>query len=359
MAWTRELVIEALQGVMEPELGKDIVSLGLVECDGDASNEAGTGLSVVVKSSNPALHARKRMEDAVRFALERAMGDASGVKVQVVPLTTEERTLETRKVLPGVEHIVAVASGKGGVGKSTVASNLAVSLASLGYKVGLVDADIHGPSVPTMFDVVQEKPQPVEVDGKTKIEPIEQYGVKVLSIGFFADPEQAIVWRGPMASRALNQLFTDAHWGDLDFMIVDLPPGTGDIHLSLVQQIPLTGAVIVSTPQDVALADARKGVGMFRLEELKVPVLGLIENMAYFVPPDMPEKVYHIFGRDGVKRLADSLEAPFLGELPLMQTIREAGDAGRPAALQTNGPAAAAFREVVANLLKQMGKNVS
>ena len=198
----------------------------------------------------------------------------------------------------------------------------------------------------------------MEVDGKTKIEPVEQYGVKVLSIGFFAAPDQAIVWRGPMASRALNQLFTDAHWGTLDFMIVDLPPGTGDIHLSLVQQIPLTGAVVVSTPQDVALADARKGVGMFRLDELKVPVLGLVENMAYFVPPDMPDKTYHIFGRDGVKRLADSLEAPFLGELPLMQTIREAGDAGRPAALQTNGPAAAAFREVVANLLRQMGKGI-
>ena len=178
------------------------------------------------------------------------------------------------------------------------------------------------------------------------------------SIGFFADPDQAIVWRGPMASRALNQLFTDADWGKLDFMIVDLPPGTGDIHLSLVQQIPLSGAVIVSTPQDVALADARKGVGMFRLDELKVPVLGMVENMAYFVPPDMPEKKYHIFGRDGVKRLADSLEAPFLGELPLLQTIREAGDAGRPAALQTNGEAAAAFRAVVANLLKQLGKDV-
>ena len=223
---------------------------------------------------------------------------------------------------------------------------------------GLVDADIHGPSVPTMFDVAGEKPQPVEVEGKTEIEPIKQYGVKVLSIGFFADPDQAIVWRGPMASRALNQLFTDAEWGALDFMIVDLPPGTGDIHLSLVQQIPLSGAVIVSTPQDVALADARKGVGMFRLDELKVPVLGLVENMAYFVPPDAPDKRYHIFGRDGVKRLADSLEAPFLGELPLLQTIREAGDTGRPAVMQSSGEAAAAFRAVVANLLKQLGKDV-
>ncbi len=355
--WTNEAVLDALRGVVEPELGKDLVSLELVEVEGSAG-EHGAGLTLTVKSSNPAMHARKRMQEAVEFALERTFGKPVECDVKVVPLKQEERTLETRKVLPGVEHVIAVASGKGGVGKSTVSSNLAVALAQLGYKVGLVDADIHGPSVPTMFDVADEKPQPVEVEGKTKIEPVEQYGVKVLSIGFFADPDQAIVWRGPMASRALNQLFSDADWGKLDFMIVDLPPGTGDIHLSLVQQVPLSGAVIVSTPQDVALADARKGVGMFRLDELKVPVLGMVENMAYFVPPDMPEKKYHIFGRDGVKRLADSLEAPFLGELPLLQTIREAGDAGRPAVLQTNGEAAAAFRSVVANLLKQLGKDV-
>jgi ATP-binding protein involved in chromosome partitioning len=355
--WTNEAILDALRGVVEPELGKDVVSLDLVEVEGTAADH-GAGLTLTVKSSNPAMHARKRMQEAVEFALERAFGKPVSCDVKVIPLKQEERTLETRKVLPGVEHVIAVASGKGGVGKSTVSSNLAVALAQLGYKVGLVDADIHGPSVPTMFDVAGEKPQPVEVEGKTKIEPIEQYGVKVLSIGFFADPDQAIVWRGPMASRALNQLFTDADWGNLDFMIVDLPPGTGDIHLSLVQQVPLSGAVIVSTPQDVALADARKGVGMFRLDELKVPVLGMVENMAYFVPPDMPEKKYHIFGRDGVKRLADSLEAPFLGELPLLQTIREAGDAGRPAVLQANGEAAAAFRSVVANLLKQLGKDV-
>jgi len=355
--WTNDAILDALRGVVEPELGKDVVSLDLVEVEG-AAGDHGEGLTLTVKSSNPAMHARKRMQEAVEFALERAFGKPVACDVKVIPLKQEERTLETRKVLPGVEHVIAVASGKGGVGKSTVSSNLAVALAQLGYKVGLVDADIHGPSVPTMFDVAGEKPQPVEVEGKTKIEPIEQYGVKVLSIGFFADPDQAIVWRGPMASRALNQLFTDADWGKLDFMIVDLPPGTGDIHLSLVQQVPLSGAVIVSTPQDVALADARKGVGMFRLDELKVPVLGMVENMAYFVPPDMPEKKYHIFGRDGVKRLADSLEAPFLGELPLLQTIREAVDAGRPAALQTNGEAAAAFRSVVANLLKQLGKDV-
>jgi len=270
----------------------------------------------------------------------------------------EERTPETRKVLPGVKHVIAIASGKGGVGKSTVTANLAVGLAQLGYKVGLCDADIHGPSVPTMFDVTEAKPEPVTIGEKTLIQPVEQYGVKVLSIGFFADPDQAIVWRGPMASRALGQLFTDANWGELDFMLIDLPPGTGDIHLSLVQDVPLTGAVVVSTPQEVALADARKGVGMFRLDTINVPVLGLIENMAYFVPPDLPDRRYDIFGRDGAKRLAEDVDAPFLGEVPLVQSIREAGDAGRPAVLQGDSPAAAAFRAVLANLLTQLGKSI-
>ena len=260
--------------------------------------------------------------------------------------------------IKGIKNIIAVASGKGGVGKSTVSANLAVALAQLGYKVGLCDADIYGPSMPTMFGVEGEKPVPVEVNGKQMMKPVEKYGVKMLSIGFFADPDQAIVWRGPMASKALKQLFTEATWGDLDFMIIDLPPGTGDIHLSLVQTLQLSGAVVVSTPQDVALADARKGVGMFRLEAVNVPVLGMIENMAYFTPEDAPEKKYHIFGRDGVKRLSETLEVPFLGELPLMQTVREAGDAGRPAVMQTDSNAAAAFKEVVVKLLAVLGKNV-
>ncbi len=350
----RKAVVEALSGIMEPDLGKDIVSLDLVE------NLEVTENKVVakVKSSNPAMHARKRMQEAVEFAIERKFGADVEVEIIVVPLASDERTTETRKVLPGVTNIIAVASGKGGVGKSTVSSNLAVALAQLGYKVGICDADIYGPSVPTMFGVEDEKPQPVEVNGKQLMKPVEKHGVKILSIGFFADPDQAIVWRGPMASRALKQLFTEATWGDLDFMIIDLPPGTGDIHLSLVQTVQLTGAVVVSTPQNVALADARKGVGMFRLESVNVPVLGMIENMAYFTPPDASEKKYHIFGRDGVKRLAESLDTTFLGELPLMQTVREAGDAGRPAVMQTDSEASAAFRALVAKLLGELGKNI-
>lgn len=352
MEWTEKAVLEALAGVIDPELSKDVVTLGWVTVRSISEQK----IDVEVKTGNPAMHARQRMDEAVRFALERAFGDDAEFEVQITPIKADERTPETRKVLPGVENIIAVASGKGGVGKSTVAANLAVGLAQLGYKVGLCDADIHGPSVPTMFDVTEAKPVPVEMGERTLIQPIEQYGVKVLSIGFFADPDQAIVWRGPMASRALGQLFTDAHWGDLDFMIIDLPPGTGDIHLSLVKDVPLTGAVVVSTPQEVALADARKGVGMFRLESINIPVLGLIENMAYFVPPDMPDKRYDIFGRDGAKRLAESLGTPFLGEVPLVQSIREAGDAGRPAMLQGESPAAAAFRSVLANLLRELGK---
>lgn len=353
MNWTEEAVLEALSGVLDPELGKDVVSLGWVTVHAVSEGV----VDVTVKTGNPAMHARQRVEEAVQFALERAFGTSATFSISVEGVKAEERTPETRKVLPGVSHVIAVASGKGGVGKSTVAANLAVGLAQLGYKVGLCDADIHGPSVPTMFDVTDAKPEPIAVGDKTLIQPVEQYGVKVLSIGFFADPDQAIVWRGPMASRALGQLFTDANWGELDFMLIDLPPGTGDIHLSLVQDVPLTGAVVVSTPQEVALADARKGVGMFRLDSINVPVLGLIENMAYFVPPDMPDRRYDIFGRDGAKRLAEDLEAPFLGELPLIQSIREAGDAGRPAVLQGDSPAAAAFRAVLANLLTQLGKS--
>ena len=246
-------------------------------------------------------------------------------------------------MLPNVKKIIAISSGKGGVGKSTVAANLAAGMAMLGKKVGLVDADIYGPSAPIMFDVMHEKPTVKEIDGKNYMVPVKSYGVDILSIGFFSDVNQAVVWRGPMASKALTQMFTDAYWGELDYLFIDLPPGTGDIHLTIVQSIPLDGAIVVSTPQPVALADAQKGVAMFKMPNINIPVIGLVENMAYFSPPDMPEKKYFIFGQDGVKRLAEKLEVPLLGQIPIIESIREAGDVGRPSVLQENTPQAKAF----------------
>jgi len=300
---------------------------------------------------------RKRMEDACRFALERNFGKDLQVHISTKVLSKEDRSIDQRKILPGVKHIIAVASGKGGVGKSTVSANLAAGLAQMGYSVGLIDADIYGPSMPIMFDVADEKPKTKDIDGKNYILPVENYGVKILSIGFFADTSQAIVWRGPMASKALNQMFSDAYWGPLDYMIVDLPPGTGDIHLSLVQVVPLTGAVVVSTPQDIALADAKKAVGMFNLDVINVPVLGIVENMSYFTPPELPENKYYIFGQDGAKRLAEDLSVPFLGEVPIIQSIRESGDAGRPAALQESTPSGEAFRRLIRSFDQRMAKN--
>jgi len=256
--------------------------------------------------------------------------------------------------IPGIKNIIAVASGKGGVGKSTVTANLAVTLAKMGFKVGLLDADIYGPSMPIMFDVTQEKPLAVNVNGKSKMKPVESYGVKLLSIGFFTQPSQAVIWRGPMASKALNQMIFDAHWGELDFMLLDLPPGTGDIHLSIMQAMPVTGTVIVSTPQEVALADAKKGVAMFQQDSINVPVLGIVENMAYFTPEELPENKYYIFGKEGAKHLSEDLKVPFLGEIPLVQSIREAGDAGRPAALQTATPIEEAFEELTKNVVQEV-----
>ena len=350
MAITHDAVREVLSRILEPDLKKDIITLDLVR----TIKVEGNTISVEVEVSNPAMHSRKRMEEAVTFQLRQAFGKEVGVFVNVSALSGERGNL--RKVLPGVKHIVAVASGKGGVGKSTVTANLAAGLAREGLRVGLVDADIHGPSMPMMFDVLQEKPRTLEKDGKHWIVPVESHGVKLLSIGFFAAPDQAVAWRGPMASKALEQLFKDADWGELDVLLVDLPPGTGDIHLSLVQAVPLTGAIIVSTPQPVALADARKGVGLFRLPSVNVPVLGIVENMAWFTPEELPENRYYIFGHGGARALADELKVPFLAEVPLVQSIREAGDAGRPAVLQGDTPAGRAFTDLcraVAERLEQ------
>jgi ATP-binding protein involved in chromosome partitioning len=348
---SEDRIKEALSKVIEPDLKKDIIHLNLVS---DISIE-GTNIAFTVKVSNPAMHSKKRMEEACRFALQRQLGDNIHIHVNVVPLG-DARSPEQRNILPGVKHVVAIASGKGGVGKSTITANLAAGLAKKGYRVGLIDADIYGPSMPIMFDCRLEKPMAIEVDEKTYIKPIESYGVKLLSIGFFADLNQAIVWRGPMASKALTQLFKDAWWGELDYMLIDLSPGTGDIHLSLIQVAPLSGVIIVSTPQEVALADARKGIDMFQLNSINIPVLGIVENMAWFTPEELPDHKYYIFGKDGAKLLAEQMNIPLLGQIPLVQSIRESGDAGRPAVLQENTPTAIAFDLLVTNFAEQVNK---
>ena len=249
---------------------------------------------------------------------------------------------------------MAIASGKGGVGKSTITSNIAVSLSNMGFKVGILDADIYGPSIPIMFDIADARPLSVNHEGKNKMKPVESYGIKILSIGFFTKPDQAVIWRGPMASKALNQMIFDAHWGELDFLLVDLPPGTGDIHLSILQSLPVTGSVIVSTPQNIALADARKGIAMFNQKTINVPVLGLVENMAYFTPQELPENKYYIFGKDGAKNLAEDMKVAFLGEIPLIQSIREASDFGHPASLQKESKISLTFNEITKNLITEL-----
>ncbi len=342
MEITRDKVLEALGNVIEPDLKKDIVSQNLIE---DLQIE-GNKISLNVNVVNPAMHARKRMQEAVSFTLKRILGDEIEVETNVKGMSAEAKG-SRRKVLPEVKHIIAIASGKGGVGKSTVTANLAGGLAKAGYKVGIVDADIYGPSMPTMFDVVGDRPASINVEGETKMAPVLSYGISIMSIGFFTEQDDAVVWRGPMASKALTQMFTDTHWGELDYLLIDLPPGTGDIHLSLVQNIPLDGAIIVSTPQEVALADARKGVNMFQLDTIKVPIVGLIENMAWFTPEELPENKYFIFGRDGVKNLAKGMNQRFLGHIPLVQSVREAGDIGRPAVMQQNTVVSEAFDELV------------
>jgi ATP-binding protein involved in chromosome partitioning len=349
MELNRENVLEILGKIIEPDLKNDIVTLNLVEELQITQN----GLNVTVNVSNPALHARKRMQEAVEFNLKRVFGDQTHVQCLVKAMPAESRNAR-RKILPEVKHIIAVASGKGGVGKSTVTANIAGGLSRLGYKVGIVDADIYGPSMPTMFDVVHERPTMIEIDGQSKINPVENMGIKLLSIGFFTDQDNAVVWRGPMAAKALTQMFTDAHWGDLDYLVVDLPPGTGDIHLSLLQTVPLDGVVIVSTPQEVALADARRGVNMFKMDGMKVPIIGIVENMAWFTPAELPQNKYYIFGRDGAKNLAEGMGVPFLGAIPLVQSVREAGDAGRPAVYQENTPSAEAFEELVRNFVSNV-----
>lgn len=346
---TKEQIIDALRNVEEPDLKKDLVTLNMIQ-DVEVN---GKEVSFTVVLTTPACPLKEFIANACRNAILHYVDPEAVVTVNMTAqVTTRRPSLE--EVLPGVRNIIAVASGKGGVGKSTVAANLAVALARTGAQVGLIDADIYGPSQPIMFGVEHERLFITERNNRQYMVPVEKYGVKLLSIGFLADPSQAIVWRGPMASKALQQLFRDADWGSLDYLLIDLPPGTSDIHLTLVSTVPVTGAVIVSTPQDVALADARKGIAMFQMDNIKVPVLGLIENMAYFTPEELPENKYYIFGKEGCRKLAEELQVPFLGEIPLVQGIREGGDQGTPAVLNEDHPASLPFLTVAGNVAQQV-----
>ena len=351
MIFSKKQVTDALSKVLLPDSGQDLLSAKALTNVQVFGNE----VVVDIEISNPSLQYKKKVEVDCLKAIHQHVYEKADVKVNMHVNTTEKTVNKIRgKAIQGVKNIIAIASGKGGVGKSTITANLAVALADKGYKIGLVDADIYGPSMPIMFDVVNAKPRGKESDGKRAILPVESYGVKLLSIGFFANTDQAVVWRGAMASKALNQMLWDTDWGELDFLLIDLPPGTGDIHLSLVQSIPVGAAIVVSTPQQVALADARKGVAMFQMEAINVPVLGLVENMSYFTPQELPQKKYYIFGEGGTKTLSEKLNLPLLAEIPLVQSIREASDIGRPAVLQGATPVAAAFMDFADRVVKQM-----
>jgi len=351
MKISKDAILKALSTITVPGEGQNMVESSAVKNVVTFADE----VIVDVTISNPALQARKKTEAEIKKVIIENVEASAQVKVNIKVEAPTAATNEIKgKAIPGIKNIIAVASGKGGVGKSTVTANLAVTLSKMGFKVGVLDADIYGPSMPIMFDVELERPISVNVDGKSKMKPVENYGVKILSIGFFTKPDQAVVWRGPMAAKALNQMIFDAAWGELDFLLLDLPPGTGDIHLSIMQSLPITGAVVVSTPQNVALADAKKGVAMFQQDSINVPVLGIIENMAYFTPEELPENKYYIFGKQGAKNLAEDLQVPLLGEIPLVQSIREAGDYGRPAAMQTGTTLESSFEELTKNVVQEV-----
>lgn len=338
---------EALRSVTMPGSNENIVDLDMVQGIRIEGKKVSFTL-VFQRSNDPNI-------PIVKSLCVQAIWKNLGRDVEIAGNITARSVHDMqRPILPGVKNIIAVASGKGGVGKSTVATNLAVALAQTGASVGLIDADIFGPSIPIMFGEKLARPQGEKVDGRDMILPIEKYGVKILSIGFFVNPNDALVWRGPMASNALKQLISDAKWGALDYLLIDLPPGTSDIHLTLMQTVPVTGALIVTTPQDVALADVIKGVSMFKGKSVDVPVLGLIENMAWFTPEELPENRYYIFGKDGGKRMADELGIPFLGQIPIVQSIREGGDNGMPAALQSELPTGEAFKKVANTLINSL-----
>ena len=347
------LVFEVLKEVVHPEHGKDIVSLGMVQ-ELVASNKSITFNLILPKSNDPFASSIKK--SCAKIIAEKFGGEVTlDVKIKANVTPNPESSYKTKASVSRVKNIIAVASGKGGVGKSTIAANLAVAVAKTGAKVGLIDADIFGPTIPKMFNMEQAKPAMLKEDGLDLIEPVENYGVKMLSIGFFVQPDDALIWRGPMASSALKQLIHQGAWGELDFLFIDLPPGTSDIHLTMVQEIKVTGAIIVSTPQDVALAAAIKGVSMFTSESINVPILGLIENMAWFTPEELPNNKYYIFGKDGCKKLAERMNLPLLGQIPIVQSIREGGDYGKPAALG-NTLVSEAFDSLAKNLILEVSK---
>jgi ATP-binding protein involved in chromosome partitioning len=324
---TQQQILNALGNVQEPDLGKDIVTLGMVK-DVTVSNNK---VSFTIVLTTPACPMKDMMKNASINAIKILVNKEAEVTVNFTANTTTKRN-DAGLVLPKVKNIIAVVSGKGGVGKSTVAANLAIALSQGGAKVGLMDADIYGPSVPIMFGVRGQRPMMMQVDGNEKgvIVPLEKYGIKLMSIGLLVDEKNAVVWRGPMASSAIKQFTIDVYWDELDYLVIDMPPGTGDIHLTLMQTVPVTGVIVVTTPQDVALADAKKGIAMFGQAQIKVPIIGIVENMSYFTPAELPNNKYYIFGKDGGKRLAEEYDIPFLGQIPLVQSIREGGDKGTP-----------------------------
>ena len=350
---SKQAIQEVLEGLTVPGEGQNLVASGALK----NINVFGDEVVIDLVLKNPSLQARKKVEVEILKSIHARVYNKAKISINIKVETPPKADAPIKgQPIKGISSIVAISSGKGGVGKSTVTSNIAVTLAQMGFQVGILDADIYGPSIPTMMDMEGERPMSITVDGKSKMQPIENYGVKVLSIGFFTQPNQAVIWRGPMASKALNQMIFDAAWGELDFLLIDLPPGTGDIHLSIVQSLPISGAIVVSTPQNVALADAKKGIAMFQQDSIQVPVLGIVENMSYFTPQELPENKYYIFGKEGAKNLATDTKVAFLGEIPLVQSVREAGDVGRPAALQENSPIADTINLITQNMVAQLVK---
>ncbi|MCL6523777.1 MAG: Mrp/NBP35 family ATP-binding protein [Thermoflavifilum sp.] len=348
---TEQQVLAALSQVQDPDLGRDLVSLNMIR---DLQIE-GKKIRFKIVLTTPACPVKDAMQRACINAIHMMIDPEAEVDVQMESRTTSGRQ-DTKVVLPDVQNIIAVASGKGGVGKSTISTNLALAIAQRGAKVGLLDADIYGPSIPIMLGIKGERPRMAQMNGRPMILPLLRLGIEVMSIGLLVDEKQAVIWRGPMASSAVRQFITDIYWGALDYLIIDLPPGTGDIHLTLVQQVPLTGAIVVTTPQDVALADARKALGMFNTPQIKVPVVGIVENMAYFTPPDLPERKYFLFGKEGGKKLAEEFQVPFLGQIPIVENIREGGDIGVPAMVSDDELSRKAFEVFADQTIRSIAK---